>query len=158
MSTVTYPSAVVPGPPRLQIDVPPEWIQVWAPDTLIAVREDVSVADHFLANLVVRHYQRVAPFGADEVLAELGGYAADRQRGELGPLRRREVDGRELVGAEVTFTDPQVGPVVQLHWFAPSPRGEVVDVLQVTGSCAVSRRAQDEAVIDAVIDSMRINP
>ena len=59
-STVTYPSALVPGPPQIHLEVPDGWTQVWAPDTLVAVRDGARGADHFLANLVVRHHQRVA--------------------------------------------------------------------------------------------------
>lgn len=158
MPTVTYPSPVVPGPPRINLEMPEGWIQVWAPDTLVAIRDDAQGTDHFLANLVVRHYQRLAPFGADEITAELGEYARQRQRGELGALRTRELDGRDAAGAEVSFVDPQAGTVVQTHWFSTRQRGDVLDVVQVTGSCAGSRREADDTVIEAIIDSIRLDP
>ena len=31
--------------------MPDGWIQVWAPDTLVALRDDAQGTDHFLANL-----------------------------------------------------------------------------------------------------------
>lgn len=156
MPAVTYPSSMVPGPPQVRVEVPDGWIQVWAPATLLAVREDAAAPDHFLANVIVRHHQRLAPFGDGEVLAELDGHAAQRAQGVVGPLRRRAVEGRTLVGAEVGFVDPQAGSVVQLHWFDLSPHGDVVDVLQLTGSFAGSRRQADESVIDAIVDSVRV--
>ena len=39
MPTVTYPSDVVPGPPRIALEIPEGWEQVWTPETLVAVRE-----------------------------------------------------------------------------------------------------------------------
>lgn len=158
MPTVTYPSPVVPGPPRIHLEMPDGWIQVWAPDTLVALRDDAQGTDHFLANLVVRHYQRMAPFGADEITAELGEYAGQRQRGTLGALRSRELDGRDAVGAEVSFVDPQAGTVAQTHWFSTRQRRDVLDVVQVTGSFAGSRREADGAVVDRIIDSIRLDP
>ncbi|WEV77370.1 hypothetical protein O9K63_12310 [Janibacter cremeus] len=158
MPTVTYPSPVVPGPPRIHLEMPEGWIQVWAPDTLVALRDDAQGTDHFLANLVVRHYQRLAPFGADEITAELGEYAGQRQRGTLGALRSRELDGRDAVGAEVSFVDPQAGTVAQTHWFSTRQRRDVLDVVQVTGSFAGSRREADGAVVDRIIDSIRLDP
>lgn len=158
MPTVTYPSAVVPGPPRITLEVPAGWIQVWVPDTLIAVRDDVQGTDHFLANLVVRHLQRPAPFGPEEVLAELGDHAGQREQGRVGGLRRRQVGGRELVGAEVSFVDAQVGTVAQMHWFDIAEGGDVLGVVQVTGSFAGSRRETDGATIGRVVESMRMDP
>lgn len=157
MSTVTYPSPVVPGPPPIRLEVPQAWSQVWVPDTLIAVRDDARGAHHFLANLVVRHSQRPGPVGGDEVTAELMDFVRQRPQGRLGPLRTREVDGRELVGADLTFTDPQAGAVAQVHWFWAQPHGEVSEVVQVIGSCAVSRREDDAPTIDRVVDSVRIS-
>ena len=158
MPTVTYPRPVVPGPPRIHLEMPQDWIQVWAPDTLVAIRDDEQGTDHFLANLVVRHYQRLAPFGTDEIMAELGEYAGQRQRGEVDGPRTRELDGRSAVGAEVSFVDPQAGTVAQTHWFATQQRRDVLDVVQVTGSFAGSRRETDGVVIDRIIDSLHLDP
>lgn len=158
MPTVTYPSLVVPGPPRVDLEMPEGWIQVWAPDTLVAIRDDAQGTDHFLANLVVRHYQRLAPFGPDEITAELGEYAGQRQQGRLGGLDTREVAGRDFVGAEVSFVDPQAGTVVQTHWFSTRQRQDVLDVVQVTGSFAGSRREADHATLERILESIRLDP
>lgn len=157
-STVTYPSALVPGPPQIHLEVPDGWTQVWAPDTLVAVRDGARGADHFLANLVVRHHQRVAPFGPEQIGAELGEQARQRPQGDLGPLRSRTVGEREWTGAELTFVDPQAGRVTQAHWFSVDGQGEVLGVVQVTGSCADSRLDTDGTAIDQIVDSIRVNP
>lgn len=157
-STVTYPSELVPGPPHVHLDVPEGWTQVWAPETLVAVREEVRVADHFLANLAVRHQQRVAPFGPEQIEAELTEQARQRRDGDIGPVRSREIEGREWIGAELTFVDPQAGKVTQAHWFAVTQGQQVVEVVQVTGSCADSRRASDGVTIDRIVESIRVKP
>ncbi|MGO1166036.1 MAG: hypothetical protein ACTHXO_13295 [Actinomycetaceae bacterium] len=157
-STITYPSPVVPGPPPIHLEMPEGWIQVWAPDTLIAIRDDARDADHFLANVVVRFYQRVAPFGADEITAELAQQAEQRTQGELGPLKSQDVNGREWVGADLAFVDPQAGTIAQVHWFTAQQQNDVFDVVQVTGSHAGARRESDYAIIDQIVDSIRINP
>lgn len=157
-STVTYPSALVPGPPPIHLEMPEGWIQVWVPETLIAIRDGARGADHFLANVVVRHHQRVAPFGRDQVRAELAGQASHRQQGEVGAVRLREMGGREWIGADLTFVDPQAGTVAQTHWFATEQQEQVVDVVQVTGSRAASRRSVDDVTIDQIVESIRVRP
>ncbi|UUZ44833.1 hypothetical protein LP422_21580 [Janibacter limosus] len=47
MTQISYPSEVVPGPPRMTLDMPEGWTRVWAPDTLIAIRDGARGADHF---------------------------------------------------------------------------------------------------------------
>lgn len=157
-TTVAYPSDLVPGPPRIHLSVPEGWVQVWAPETLIAVRDGARGADHFLANLVVRHQQRVGPHGRDEIGAELTEQARQRPQGELGPVRSRTAADREWVGAELTFVDPQAGRVTQAHWFSVEQRRDTVEVIQVTGSCADSRRDTDGVAIDQIVESIRVNP
>lgn len=158
MTTIGYPSEVVPGPPRIQLEMPEGWIQVWAPETLIAIRDDAGGSDHFIANVVVRHFQRMAPFGPDEVHGELGEYVGQRDRGELGPLKSQTIGDREWVGADVAFVDAEAGTVAQVHWFTAQALGDVIDVIQVTGSYGGSRRDPDYGVIDRIVDSIRINP
>lgn len=158
MTQITYPSDVVPGPPPIELEMPEGWTQVWAPDTLIAIREGGDQADHFLANAVVRFYQRLAPFGPDEIHAELGEYVAQRRDGELGVLKHQSVDGREFVGADVAFIDDTAGTVGQVHWFTAQRQNDVMDVIQVTGSYAGARRETDYAIIDRIVDSIRVNP
>lgn len=158
MTQISYPSEVVPGPPPVHLEMPEGWVQVWAPDTLIAIRDAAEGADHFVANVVVRFYQRLAPFGPDEIHAELGEYVAQRTEGTLGVLKRQEVGGRELVGADLAFVEPQAGTVGQVHWFTAQQQNDVLDVIQITGSYAGARRETDYGTIDRIVDSLRINP
>lgn len=158
MTQITYPSEVVPGPPRLALDMPEGWVQVWAPDTLVAIRDAAEGADHFLANVVVRFYQRLAPFGPDEIHAELSEYVAQRREGQVGVLKHQEVGGREFVGADLAFVDGEAGTVGQVHWFTAQRTNDVFDVIQVTGSYAGARREPDYGTIDRIVDSLRINP
>lgn len=158
MTSISYPSEVVPGPPPITLEMPEGWTQVWAPDTLIAIRDDAQGVDHFLANVVVRFYQRMAPFGPDEIHAELGEYVEQRRDGELGPLKQQSVNGREFVGSDLAFVDDEAGTVGQVHWFTAQRQNDVMDVVQVTGSYSGARREQDYAIIDQIVDSIRVNP
>lgn len=157
MTTVQYPSPVVPGPPPVTLEMPDGWKQVWAPETLIAIRqEETADGDHFLANVVVRFFQRVAPFGPEQVEAELMEYARSKPEGEMGPLKDQTIDGRQWVGADLAFTDERAGTIGQVHWFTAHAQNDVMDVIQVTGSYAGARQETDYATIDAVVDSVRI--
>lgn len=157
MTRIAYPSDVVPGPPDIALEMPDGWTQVWVPDTLIAIRQDAADGDHFLANVVVRFYQRLAPFGPDEIRAELSQYVNQRRDGELGPVKSQTVNGRELVGADLSFVDDAAGTVGQVHWFTAQQRNDVMDVVQVTGSFGGARTEQDYAIIDRIVDSIRIS-
>ncbi len=88
-TTVTYPSEVVPGPPPIRLEMPDGWTHVWAPETLIAIRDDAQGVDHFLANVVVRYYQRMAPFGGEEIHAELQEYVDARRDASSARSGRR---------------------------------------------------------------------
>lgn len=156
MHTVQYPSPVVPGPPPLSLEMPAGWEQVWAPDSLIAIRQTEAPGD-FRANVVVRFFQRVAPFGPDEAYAELGEYATTLTQGALGPRKVMPIAGREWVGADITFEDARIGAIGQVHWLTASAQNDVLDVIQVTGSYAAPRREQDYALIDTVVSSLRID-
>lgn len=158
MTQITYPSEVVPGPPRLALDMPEGWVQVWAPDTLVAIRDAAEGAGHFLANVVVRFSQRPAPFGPDEIHAELSEYVAQRREGQIGGWQHLEVGGREFVGADLAFVDGEAGAVGQVHWFTTQRSTDVLDVIQVIGSYALTRREPDYGTIVRIVESLRINP
>lgn len=157
MPTVTYPSAVVPGPPRIELTIPEGWEQVWTPETLVAVRE-AGATDHFAPNVVLRFFQRIGTFGGDEILAEMTAYAKSKTDGEVGPLKTQTIGDREWLGVDVAFVDDAVGTVAQTHWFTAQQQNDVVDVLQATGSFQAGRAETDYPVIDALIDSIRVNP
>ena len=158
MTTITYPSDVVPGPPPVTLEMPEGWVQVWTPETLVSIRDGAEGGEHFLANVIVRFYQRLAPFGPDEIHAELGEYVAQRREGKLGVLKHQDVGGREFVGADLAFVDDAAGTVGQVHWFTAQQQNDVLDVIQVTGSYAGSRQETDYPTIDRIVDSIRINP
>lgn len=156
-TTISYPSALVPEPPPVRLQMPAGWSQVWVPDTLIAIRDDVDTG-HFLANVVVRCFHRVHPFGPEEIRTELDGYARQRTSGELGPSTSRAVVDREFHGAEVTFADAEAGEIGQTHWFTVRAHHDLLAVIQLTGSYAADRRETDLATIDRIFESIRIDP
>lgn len=157
MTTVTYPSPVVPGPPRIALEMPEGWEQVWSPETLVAIRE-ADAEDHFAPNVVVRFFQRVGTFAEAEIRAEMEQYAKAKTEGEVGPLKSQTIGDREWIGIDVAFVDERVGTVAQMHWFTAQQQNDVVDVLQASASFAAGRRETDYPVVDGVIDSIRVNP
>jgi hypothetical protein len=157
MTLVTYPSPIVPGPPPLTIEAPDEWEQVWAPETLFAIREPDTGQGTFLTNLVARYYHRGPQFGPEQAIEELRQNAVEKE-GEVGQEFETEIDGKAFFGAAVSFKDPNVGTIVQLHVFTANPRGEVLDVLQLTGSCGPQNAAADVDLLRNIMKTLRINP
>lgn len=155
-TTVEYPSEIVPRPPRLTMDLPQDWQQVWAPETLIAVRHVDDGTGRFLPNVAVTHRVVPAPFDADRAYADLEAFVGGKAEGEVRPLRTRTIDDQEWVGTDVAFVEPEVGTVAQIHLFLLRPRGEVVDLLQVVGSFGTAELDQDRAVVTRALESVRV--
>ena len=157
MPLITYPSPVVPGPPPLTIEAPDSWEQVWAPETLFAIREPERSDGSFLTNIVARHYHRGSEFGPEQAVEDLRANA-ESKGGELGQTFETEIDGRTFFGASMSFVDDSAGTIAQVHLFAAQPQGSVLAVLQLTGSCAGSRADTEVDLIRSVMKTLRINP
>lgn len=155
-TTVEYPSEIVPRPPRLTMDLPEDWQQVWAPETLIAVRKADDGSGRFLPNVAVTHRVVPAPYDGDRAYADLQAFVAGKDEGEVRPLRTKTIDGQEWVGTDVAFVEPEAGTVAQIHLFLLRQRGEVVDLLQVVGSFGAAELEQDQAVIGQALESVRV--
>ena len=100
----------------------------------------------------------VAGFGPDDIEREMREYAGRQRDGEVGPVKSQTINGREWIGIDVAFVDEQAGTIAQLHWFTAQQQNDVVDVLQATASFAASRKESDYPVLDALVDSIRVNP
>ena len=157
MPLVTYPSPVVPGPPPLTIEMPDTWEQVWAPETLFAIREPERTDGAFLTNIVARHYHRGGDFGPEQAVADLKA-DAEAKGGELGQTFETEIDGTTFFGAATSIVDENAGTIVQVHLFAAQPQGSVLAVIQLTGSCAGARAGTEVDLIRSIMKTLRINP
>ena len=103
------------------------------PGTLIAARR-TSAEGSFAPNVVIRGFTRSGQFTIGRALGELQAFVAQQKDGEMEPPFEVEIAGVPFVGVNVSWADDTVGDVVQAHLFAGARRGQVVDLIQVTGS------------------------
>lgn len=155
-STVSYPSEIVPRPPRLTMDLPAGWQQVWTPGTLLAVRAADDGSGRFLPNLAVTYRSTPAPYGPEDAYADLEVFVRTKADGELRPLRTKTIGDDTWVGADLAFVDPEAGTVGQLHLFLLRERGQVVDLLQVVGSYGAADPLEDHAEVAAAVETLRV--
>jgi hypothetical protein len=155
MTTLTYPSAQFPGPPSVSVDVPEGWAPVRVPGTLLAARR-ADTAGRFAPNLVVRGFTRSGDFTIGRALGELRSYVEDRAQGQMDPPFALELDGVPFVGVNVSWTDERVGDVVQAHLFAGARRGQVVDLIQVTGSVGGEQVGAEYDTLQQLMQTVRV--
>jgi hypothetical protein len=153
--TLAYPSAQFPGPPTVSIDIPREWSPVRVAGTLLAARR-TSSAGAFAPNVVVRGFTRSSQFTIGRALGELQAYVAGQQDGEVESPFEVEIARVPFVGVNVSWTDDTIGDVVQAHLFAGARRGQVVDLLQVTGSVGGPDAEAEYPEIQQVMQTVRV--
>ena len=155
MTTLTDPSAQVPGPPSVSVDIPEGWAPVRVPGTLLAARR-ADTAGRFAPNLVVRGFTRSGDFTIGRALGELRNYVEDRAQGQMDPPFALELDSVPFVGVNVSWTDERVGDVVQAHLFAGARRGQVVDLIQVTGSVGGEQVGAEYDTLQQLMQTVRV--
>lgn len=154
MPQLTYPSEIFPGPPGVTIDVPATWGPVRVGGTLLACRRITS--DHgFAPNVVIRGFQRTSDFTMRHALEELRGFVAQQQEGSVDEPFELDLGDVPFVGVNVSWVDPQIGTIVQIHLFAGSRRGRVVDLLQATGSVGGNDAQSAYAEVQQVLRTIR---
>lgn len=155
MPTLKYPSEQFPGPPSVTVDIPDEWAPVRVPGTLLAARRSASTGK-FAPNIVVRGFTRSGEFTIGRALAELKGFVDDQPEGELDAPFEVQIDSVPFVGVNASWTDGKVGDVVQAHLFAGARRGQVIDLIQVTGSVAGPDAEAQYGTIQEVMQTVRV--
>ena len=155
MTTLTYPSAQFPGPPSVSVDIPEGWSAVRVPGTLIAARR-TDTEGKFAPNVVVRGFTRSGDFTIGRALAELKAYVEDRTDGQMDAPFALELDSVPFVGVNVSWTDDRVGDVVQAHLFAGARRGQVVDLIQVTGSVGGEQAGSEYDTLQRLMQTVRV--
>ncbi len=155
MRSLTYPSREFPGPPGVRLDVPETWAPVRLGGTLMSCRRATS-DEGFAPSIVVRGYQRGPDFTVAEALSELGDYVRGQTDGRIDPPFDLELGGTMLRGVNASWRDPVVGQVVQVHLFASSRRGPVVDLIQVTGSVGGADAQSAYAEVRSILSTLRI--
>jgi hypothetical protein len=148
MQTLSYPSRQFPGPPSVAVEIPAEWSAVRVPGTLLAARR-TSTEGAFAPNVVVRGFTRSGRFTIGRALAE-------QPDGEVEQPFEVEIDGVPFVGVNVAWRDESVGDIVQAHLFAGARRGQVVDLVQVTGSVGGSDADAEYPMVQQVMQTVRV--
>jgi hypothetical protein len=155
VQTLAYPSAQFPGPPTVSIDIPGEWSPVRVAGTLLAARR-TSSAGAFAPNVVIRGFTRSSRFTIGRALGELQAYVTQQEEGEMEAPFDVEIARVPFVGVNVSWTDDAIGDVVQAHLFAGARRGQVVDLLQVTGSVGGPDAEAEYPEIQQVMQTVRV--
>ena len=155
VQTLAYPSPQFPGPPTVAIDIPADWSPVRGAGTLVAARRTTSESA-FAPNVVVRGFTRSNQFTIGRALGELQAYVAQQADGEMEPPFEVEIERVPFVGVNVSWTDEAIGDVVQAHLFAGARRGQVVDLIQVTGSVGGPDAESEYATIQQVMQTVRV--
>jgi len=155
-TTLTYPSVQFPGPPSVSVDIPDGWSAVRVPGTLLAARR-TDTAGRFAPNVVVRGFTRSGDFTIGRALGELKGYVEDRTGGQMDAPFALEIDTVPFVGVNVSWRDERVGDVVQAHLFAGARRGQVVDLIQVTGSVGGEQVVAEYSSLQTLMQTVRVS-
>ena len=67
-----------------------------------------------------------------------------------------EIASVPFVGVNVSWADETIGDVVQAHLFAGARRGQVVDLIQLTGSVGGPDAEAEYPAIQQVMQSLRV--
>jgi len=155
MPQLTYPSETFPGPPSVMLDVPESWAPVRVGGTLLSCRR-ISSDQGFAPNVVIRGFQRSSDFTMRNALAELRGFVSDHEDGHVDDPFELELEGVPFLGVNVSWTDPEIGTVVQIHLFAGSRRGRIVDLIQATGSVGGEDAQSSYAEVQQILQTVRV--
>lgn len=156
VTSITYPSADFPGPPRITAEVPEDWEALTVAGVQMAVAQP-RVEGRFRANVVVT----VQRFGEDFTLEQAGSSLARRKAAlpeleELG-TGTIEVSGRSWIASEYGYTQPGRATVVQAARYTVVPRSAgATDVVEVVGSCGADGADAEIEVVRAIQDSLRV--
>lgn len=155
MPELSYPSEVFPGPPGVIIDAPDTWAPVRVGGTLLACRRIDS--DHgFAPNVVVRGFQRTGDFTMREAVAELRTFVDEQSEGHVDEPFELTLGEVPFLGVNVSWSDPDIGTIVQIHLFAGSRRGRIVDLVQATGSVGGGDAQSAYAEVQQVLQTIRV--
>jgi hypothetical protein len=156
MPTITYPSALVPAPPRIRIDVPHGWEQLDLPQTVLAARETGLPEGDFATNVTVRHLVRPATTSEATLIAELRDFVGGKAQGVISDAYQTLINGTEVHGANLSYVDPVAGTLAQVHVFARRAHGQRSSVVQLVATFSGGRAEQLGHVVHEIVQSLQI--
>ncbi len=155
MGRAEFPSEVFPGYPTVSVEHPETWSPVIVPTSPLALARSAAEGE-FRPNVVaafarVRGSATLQDVSADVIAKFMGlpGYE------EVGRSEER-AQGLAVFRIEGSFSDPRVGTLVQAVRMVLIPRGEVSDVVQVTGTCAGSQVEAVYGEIRSILGSVAV--
>lgn len=155
-TTVTYPSAELPGPPRISLSLPDGWEILTVPGVQIAAAEPARDAG-FRTNLVVSVQRAAAGTELSSVAADLARRTAELPAHEDLGTGELEIAGRSWLASEYGYTQAGADTVVQASRYCVLDRGSATDVVEVVGSCGADRADTQIEIIRGMQDSVRID-
>ena len=89
-------------------------------------------------------------------LGELRGFVDQQGSGNVDEPFELELGEVPFLGVNVSWTDPEIGTVVQIHLFAGSRRGRIVDLVQATGSVGGDDAQNSYGEVQQILQTIRI--
>ena len=107
MTRVEYPSAAVPGPPSLSLDITEGWSQVVVAGSLLAVRRD-GTSSESQPNIVVTYIERELSFTPQDLVGEIGEALSRQTEGVSKPAYPALLGGHDFVIKDTAYREPEV--------------------------------------------------
>lgn len=155
MGRAEFPSEVFPGYPTVSVEHPDTWSPVLLPTSPLALARTAAEGE-FRPNVVVA-FARVRgsatlPDVSADVIAKFTGLPGYEEVGRS----EEQTAGVAVFRIEGSFSDPRVGTLVQAVRMVLIPRGEVSDVVQVTGTCAATQVEAVYGEIRSILASVAV--
>lgn len=151
-ATYSYPSELFPVFPQVSLDVPDGWEPLVVPATVLAAGR-VTEPGVFRPNVIVAISRFTEGYllqtAIDAVVQKFAGLEGAVEIGRDVST----INGREWAHIESSFIDPRVGTLVQAAHLAIVAHGQVVDLIQVTGT--VTGAQSQEGLIEEIREVQR---
>lgn len=158
MTTLVYPSPDFPGLPSVALEVPGGWEPAHAPGTTLAARLPREGA--FAPNVVVSIEACPPSYDLDESLGQIRAMAHTRG-GAASEAYAARLGGRDFVGCDATWPDPDVETILQANLFAvvtSGPPDRPGHLVQLTGAVGGPDAERDYELVRAVLSTVRVRP
>ena len=133
---VRYPSSQFPPEPTVALTLPLGWEPLVLEGAVLAAGKVVP-GGQFRPNIVATISRKASGFDLGPTVATTEDIYSALQDSRSMASAPSLVSEYEAHNVEYAFTDGQAGALVQAIVFVVVPNGSVIDLIQLTGSCAV---------------------
>ncbi|MBN9240283.1 MAG: hypothetical protein BGO97_11260 [Micrococcales bacterium 70-64] len=142
MTAYSYPSDMFPAFPSVAVETPENWTGLLVPNTVLAVGR-VTEPGQFRPNVIVA----ISRFAEGYTLQTAVDATVEKFAGLEGAVEIGKdvstINGHEWAHIEASFIDPRVGTLVQAAHLAVVATGQVVDLVQVTGTVTAAQAKEN---------------